>query len=142
MLEYCDRGTMRDALSAQAFTLEDGSLNYAAVLDTAADIARAMMHLHKQQVRRRPPLALRPVRAPFVTLRARSCSSDGLQTGRTPSCPLCQIIHSDLKARNVLLKTDGRSGRGVVAKVGDFGLAVRIDPHATHVSEYRGTMSA
>lgn len=30
---------------------EDNSLNYAAILDTAADIARAMMHLHKNQVR-------------------------------------------------------------------------------------------
>jgi hypothetical protein len=29
----------------------DGSINYPAVLDTAADIARAMAHLHRQQVR-------------------------------------------------------------------------------------------
>jgi hypothetical protein len=33
---------------------EDNSLNYAAILDTAADIARAMMHLHKNQVRPHP----------------------------------------------------------------------------------------
>ena len=30
---------------------EGGGLNYAAVLDTAADIARAMLHLHSQQAR-------------------------------------------------------------------------------------------
>ena len=52
-----------------------GAVNYAAVLDTAADVARAMAHLHRQHV-----------------------------------------IHSDLKARNVLLKSDGADGRGVVAK--------------------------
>jgi len=44
------------------------------VLDTSADVARAMLHLHKQNV-----------------------------------------LHSDLKARNVLLKSEGE-GRGVVAK--------------------------
>ncbi|KIY95632.1 hypothetical protein MNEG_12331, partial [Monoraphidium neglectum] len=95
-------GSLRDALDRQAFksgapaatrdrrrlrgsligdpavapeASADGTLNYAAVLDTAADIARAMLHLHKQQV-----------------------------------------LHSDLKARNVLLKTDGTSDRGVIAK--------------------------
>lgn len=52
-----------------------------------------------------------------------------------------QVIHSDLKARNVLLKTDARSGRGAVAKVADFGLAVRIDVFSTHVSEFHGTLS-
>jgi len=30
---------------------EDNSLNFAAILDTAADVARAMLHLHKNQVR-------------------------------------------------------------------------------------------
>jgi hypothetical protein len=39
------------AAAAAAAAAEDNSLNYAAILDTAADIARAMMHLHKNQVR-------------------------------------------------------------------------------------------
>lgn len=47
------------------------------------------------------------------------------------------MIHSDLKARNVLLKRDGASGHGVVAKVADFGLSVRLDAAATHVSEFQ-----
>lgn len=51
------------------------------------------------------------------------------------------MIHSDLKARNVLLKTSGRGGRGAVAKVADFGLAVRIDSHMTHVSEFQVGLS-
>jgi serine/threonine protein kinase len=48
-----------------------------------------------------------------------------------------QVIHADLKARNVLLKSDGSQGRGLVAKVADFGLSVRMDQQATHVSEFQ-----
>lgn len=49
VLEYCDGGCLRDALDAGAF-FSSGSLNYAAILDTAADVAKAMMHLHCNQV--------------------------------------------------------------------------------------------
>ena len=49
MLEYCDWGCLRDALDAGAF-FSGGSLNYAAILDTAADVAKAMLHLHCNQV--------------------------------------------------------------------------------------------
>jgi len=44
------------------------------------------------------------------------------------------ILHSDLKARNVLLRSDAADPRGFSAKVADFGLSLTIDPHATHVS--------
>lgn len=44
------------------------------------------------------------------------------------------ILHSDLKAGNVLLRTDGQDPRGFVAKVADFGLSLTIDPNCTHVS--------
>jgi serine/threonine protein kinase len=50
VLEYCDWGCLRDALDAGAF-YSGGSLNYAAILDTAADVAKAMLHLHCNQVR-------------------------------------------------------------------------------------------
>lgn len=100
VLEFCDQGSLRDALDAGAFKMADGSVNFAAVLDTALDIARAMLHLHKQSV-----------------------------------------IHSDLKPRNVLLKSDGSQGRGLVAKVADFGLSVTIEQHMTHVSQFQGTLS-
>ncbi|KAI8468110.1 MAG: kinase-like domain-containing protein [Monoraphidium minutum] len=99
VLEWCDWGSLRTALDEGAFFAEDNSLNYAAILDTAADIARAMVHLHKNNV-----------------------------------------LHSDLKVRNVLLKSDA-SPRGCTAKVADFGLAVRIDCMDTHVSAFQGTMS-
>lgn len=49
VLEYCDWGCLRDALDAGAF-FSGGSLNYAAILDTAADVAKAMLHLHCNQV--------------------------------------------------------------------------------------------
>jgi hypothetical protein len=39
-----------------------------------------------------------------------------------------------LQARNILLKSSGGDGRKFVAKVADFGLSMRIDPAATHVS--------
>lgn len=44
------------------------------------------------------------------------------------------IVHSDLKARNVLLRSDAHDPRGFTAKVADFGLSLTIDPNATHVS--------
>jgi serine/threonine protein kinase len=44
------------------------------------------------------------------------------------------ILHSDLKARNVLLRSDMHDPRGFTAKVADFGLSLTIDPHSTHVS--------
>ena len=44
------------------------------------------------------------------------------------------ILHSDLKARNVLLRSDAHNPRGFVAKVADFGLSLTIDPHSTHIS--------
>ncbi|WIA41787.1 hypothetical protein OEZ86_009120 [Tetradesmus obliquus] len=52
------------------------------------------------------------------------------------------IIHSDLKARNVLLRSDMHDERGFTAKVADFGLSLTIDPHSTHVSNaFQGTMT-
>jgi hypothetical protein len=39
-----------------------------------------------------------------------------------------------VQARNILLKSSGGDGRKFVAKVADFGLSMRIDPAATHVS--------
>lgn len=50
VLEYADWGSLRTALDAGAFFASDNSLNFAAILDTAADIARAMLHLHKNSV--------------------------------------------------------------------------------------------
>lgn len=119
VLEYCDKGCLRSALDSEAFLCDTG-LNYvslrlcaalyfccgmhtcssnthththttqntltricyaqAAILDTALDIARAMFHLH--------------------------CNN---------------VVHADLKPRNVLLSSAGAEGRGVHCKIADFG---------------------
>lgn len=39
-----------------------------------------------------------------------------------------------VQARNIMLKSTGSSGRGVTAKVADFGLAVQMDHMETHLS--------
>lgn len=52
-------------------------------------------------------------------------------------CVSVQVIHSDLKVRNVLMKSDGSSERGCIAKVADFGLAVKMDHQDTHVSAFQ-----
>jgi serine/threonine protein kinase len=50
ILEYCDRGTLHDALIRHAFFLPDGRVNYLAVLETAADMARGLAHLHASNI--------------------------------------------------------------------------------------------
>ncbi|GMH39536.1 hypothetical protein BSKO_07434 [Bryopsis sp. KO-2023] len=44
------------------------------------------------------------------------------------------IIHGDLTARNVLLKQDHS---GIVAKISDFGLSVKLNGRQNHVSNHR-----
>ncbi|KAG2490227.1 hypothetical protein HYH03_011352 [Edaphochlamys debaryana] len=103
VLEYCDGGSLRDALDGDAF-LTAGGVNYRGVLDSAADIAKALLHLHA-----------------------------------------VDLIHGDLKARNVMLKSSGGAaeGRGVVCKVADFGLSLKMDrDEQTHMSGmYQGTLT-
>ncbi|KAG1672492.1 hypothetical protein FOA52_002800 [Chlamydomonas sp. UWO 241] len=91
VLEYCDRGCLRDSLDLGEFFGPHG-LKYRATLDTALDVAKAMCHLHAMNV-----------------------------------------LHSDLKARNVMLKCSGDK-RGFIAKVADFGLSVKMDYMQTHLS--------
>ncbi|KAF5833120.1 kinase-like domain-containing protein [Dunaliella salina] len=100
ILEYCDRSSLRDALDSGAFLAPNG-INYAAQLDCAMDVAKAMLHLH--------------------------CNN---------------ILHLDLKTRNILLSSSGVEGKGVTCKVSDFGLSVRMDHMETHVSSlFQGTMT-
>eukprot|EP00198_Chlamydomonas_reinhardtii_P011654 XP_001700991.1 predicted protein [Chlamydomonas reinhardtii] len=99
VIEYCDKGCLREALDVGVFFGSTG-LNYPAILDTAADVAKALLHLHFNDV-----------------------------------------LHGDLKADNVMLKSCGGVGRGVLAKVADFGLAVKMDTSdKTHMSGmFQGT---
>ncbi|KAF5828817.1 kinase-like domain-containing protein [Dunaliella salina] len=98
VLEFCDKGCLREALDQGVFMGPNG-LNYSAILDCAIDVARAMLHLH--------------------------CNN---------------VLHMDLKARNVMLASSGTEGRGVSCKIADFGLAVRMEQMETHMSEmFQGT---
>jgi len=100
VLEYCDKGNLRDAIDQGVFFCDNG-LNYRGILDTALDIAKAMLHLHS-----------------------------------------CNVLHGDLKARNVMMKSSGADDRGVQAKVGDFGLSIKMDHMETHVSSmFQGTLT-
>jgi serine/threonine protein kinase len=49
VLEFCDCGTVREALDDGAFLL-GREVNYLAVLETAADIAKGMIQLHRMNV--------------------------------------------------------------------------------------------
>jgi serine/threonine protein kinase len=80
--EHMDRGSLFDALMEGIFSSPEsdiGQVNYSALLETAADVARAMIHVHS-----------------------------------------LNILHNDIKARNVLLKSNDRDPRGVTCKLGDF----------------------
>ncbi|PNG99656.1 Mitogen-activated protein kinase kinase kinase MLT, partial [Tetrabaena socialis] len=100
VLEFCDKGSLKDALDQQAF-LQGGALNLCAMLETAADVAKAMVHMHA-----------------------------------------ANVLHSDLKARNIMLKSSGTEGRGIIAKVADFGLSTRMEHQETHLSScFQGTLT-
>lgn len=46
VLEFCDSGSLREALDNNIF-MQNDIFNYLAVLDTVLDISRAILHLHK-----------------------------------------------------------------------------------------------
>ena len=50
VLEWCDCGSLRDALLQGAFQTPSSTVNYPAVLETAIDIASGMMHLHASSI--------------------------------------------------------------------------------------------
>ncbi len=44
------------------------------------------------------------------------------------------VMHVAMQPENVLLKNDNSAAIGVVSKITDFGLATRLDPSLTHIS--------
>uniref|UniRef100_A0A7S0WL53 Protein kinase domain-containing protein n=1 Tax=Chlamydomonas leiostraca TaxID=1034604 RepID=A0A7S0WL53_9CHLO len=101
VIEFCDKGSLRDALNRGVFVTAESRVNMVWVVETALDVARAMLHLH--------------------------CNN---------------VLHADLKARNVMLSSAGNEGRGLRCKVADFGLAVRMEHTETHMSGmFQGTLT-
>lgn len=55
---------------------------------------------------------------------------------------VCCAVRVRSKSRNVMLSTGSTDGRGIVGKVGDFGLSLKMDVHETHISQvFQGTLS-
>lgn len=50
VLEYCDKGSLRSLLDSRGLFDENDRLNYPAVLDICLDIAKAMIHLHRNNI--------------------------------------------------------------------------------------------
>ncbi|GAX83025.1 hypothetical protein CEUSTIGMA_g10452.t1 [Chlamydomonas eustigma] len=46
------------------------------------------------------------------------------------------VIHSDLKAGNVMLQSSASNTCGAVAKIADFGMSVQMDDSETHLSQW------
>ncbi|GFR51181.1 hypothetical protein Agub_g13456, partial [Astrephomene gubernaculifera] len=96
VLEYCDCGSLSDAITARSFmqrvTARKGdagaapktylAINMRAVYTTLLEIALALRHMHS-----------------------------------------LHLVHCDLKPQNVLLKSSPRDPRGFSAKLSDFGLS-------------------
>ncbi len=52
------------------------------------------------------------------------------------------ILHGDLKAPNVMLRSSGGDSCGVAPKLADFGLSVKMGGNETHVSSLcQGTLT-
>lgn len=77
VLEYCDRGCLHDALAQDAFMNTRG-LNFQAILDTALDVTRAMVHLHMADVLH-GDLKVGGCPAPCLHLRALFCYGGSCQ---------------------------------------------------------------
>jgi serine/threonine protein kinase len=50
VLELCDMGTLQDLLARGGFRSPSGHYNMAGLVATAADVARAMLHLHTEHI--------------------------------------------------------------------------------------------
>ena len=161
ILELCDRGSLRAALSQRVFfdVGASGSMRYLTMLETAADVARGMQHLHASNILHSDlkvrgeesgrecssppwPGPCRLLHHPPLHLALRALngrlSTDG-QGVPPPSCPWTyRHLHNPstfaLQALNVLLQSNPDAAKGFTAKVADFGLSVQMSKAETHVS--------
>ncbi|KAI8472387.1 MAG: hypothetical protein J3K34DRAFT_209795 [Monoraphidium minutum] len=121
--ELCDIGSLRDALNSGLFRSDACTERAAAAGVSAASLPLPGQASYEPNNLRVIDTALDVARA-LAHLHAQS------------------ILHSDLKARNILLKSAPAEGRGFVAKVADFGLSMEIDPQDTHISgAFQGTVT-
>jgi serine/threonine protein kinase len=166
VLEYCDRGSLREALDAGAFRLAtpaptpvrvsaagpDGSGDGSAAAIGSGDAAAAAVNPTGAGGGSSSGTSSASLLG--TTAAAAGASSTGgvnlaavLDTAIDVAAAMVHlhrrnVLHGDLKARNIMLKSSGSEGRGVTTKLADFGLAVRIDHAETHMSgAFQGTMT-
>ncbi|KIY97952.1 hypothetical protein MNEG_10010 [Monoraphidium neglectum] len=124
VLEFCDLGSLREALNAGTF-----KANAAAA---AAPAAAAVGH---EGAGAGGSGGAGGKEGPAAGAEGSAAAAPGVDL-------LHSILHSDLKARNILLKSSPAEARGFVAKVADFGLSMEIDPQDTHISgAFQGTIT-
>jgi len=175
VLEYCDRGSLREALDAGAFRLPASSADSAATAAArggGGGDAAAGSELAAAAAVAGGTTATGGDGAPFSAAGAAAAAPGLGSHGHASSAALPSagagggvnlaaildtaidvaaamshlhrrgVLHGDLKARNILLRSSGSEGRGATTKLADFGLAVRIDHAETHMSgAFQGTMT-
>jgi serine/threonine protein kinase len=50
VLELCDRGSLKELLNTGGLRVADGKPDMVGVVATALDVARAMLHLHSENI--------------------------------------------------------------------------------------------
>jgi serine/threonine protein kinase len=105
IMEFCDLGSMKDALYTQrAYTLDQSTPPNTTLNTSGSD----------KNNKKRDAVAL------LRTLIDVALGLDYLHTA-------AGVVHGDLKPGNVLLKSSGNTKRGWIAKLGDFGVARALE---------------
>ncbi|MEW5313559.1 MAG: hypothetical protein WDW38_005117 [Sanguina aurantia] len=141
VFELCDRGSLRTALDA-------GLFNPAAQHAAAADVALARTAGTGAAGGGQGAAAAAATGSPGDT-HSQQHSTPAVDYAGVLSTALDvarglthlhaeSILHGDLKASNILLKSSLGDNRGFIAKVSDFGLSTKIDASATHISMKAG----
>ncbi|GAX78093.1 hypothetical protein CEUSTIGMA_g5535.t1 [Chlamydomonas eustigma] len=153
VLEYCDCGSLREALDQSAFMKRIETMERRGSEVSRGDV-ESSFHIKEGSgmIKAADEGIQRVLRLESLT----SSSSKGIMTLDYAAIldtavdiakgmvhlHGCNILHSDLKAQNVLLQSNPTEPRGFTAKISDFGLSLHIGAQATHVSKvFQGTMT-
>lgn len=101
VMEYCDRGTLQEAISRGVFVRGPNWNDFIArraVLRTAAEVAKALMYLHSKdivhgdlvRVGRRVPAASQQTLTDAMSMQALACCTHAMYT-RSPPTPTLAV---------------------------------------------------
>ncbi|GAX73536.1 hypothetical protein CEUSTIGMA_g987.t1 [Chlamydomonas eustigma] len=128
VMEYCDCGSLREALDSGFFLapLNPDSHSGADEAALGDDLVAS-----DEQQKKDPGVNYEAVLSVMLDVARGMAHLHSMN-----------VIHSDLKAGNVLLQGAVNTPVGVVAKVSDFGLSFKMDQAETHVSSmFQGTQT-